>query len=100
MKKQLIKAIGTIPCEGPEEGCPIRKNGNCSQIDRLDYCAVAAMADHLIAEGVVIPVRCGKCQHWIRNIENRKDYGTCFVAGFTHGVEKHENGFCERGERA
>ena len=98
MKKRLIKALGTLPCEGPEEGCPIRKYGKCAQIDRLDLCALGAMAEHLIKEGLVIPVPCGKCKHWVRNDENRKDYGICYVAGFAHGVERPENGYCERGE--
>ena len=44
-----------------------------------------------------VPVRCGQCRHWTRH-EPGKDMGTCFRRGFMNGVEKHESGYCDRGE--
>jgi len=40
-------------------------------------------------------LRCGSCQHWVRH--NPKGVmGTCFCRGFNHGVDKPENGYCDR----
>lgn len=54
-RKELIGLLGKCPCDGPEDiGCPDRKCGACRMVDKLDYCAVTHLADHLIANGVVI----------------------------------------------
>ena len=44
-----------------------------------------------------VPVRCGQCQYWTRH-EPEKELGTCFRRGFMNGVDKHESGYCDRGE--
>lgn len=44
-----------------------------------------------------VPVRCGQCRHWTRHEEGKK-MGTCFRRGFMNGVDRLENGYCDRGE--
>lgn len=44
-----------------------------------------------------VPVRCGQCRYWSRH-EAGREMGTCFRRGFMHGVDKRENGYCDRGE--
>ena len=56
------------------------------------------IADASTVDAVEV-VRCKECRSWERNIPNRKEYGTCYCAGFSKGVEKHENGYCEKGKR-
>ena len=40
-------------------------------------------------------VRCKDCKHWWRHIEVNLNYGVCYRCH----CKKHENGFCELGER-
>ena len=61
IKGELIRLLGQLPCDGPDPqmgGCPFRRHGICREVDKLDYCAVQAFADHLIANSVTI-------QKWI-----------------------------------
>ena len=44
-----------------------------------------------------VPVRCKECRYWTRH-EPGQEFGTCFRRGFMHGVDKRENGYCDRGE--
>lgn len=44
-----------------------------------------------------VPVRCQSCRYWVRH-EPGQEFGTCFRRGFMHGVDKRENGYCDRGE--
>lgn len=44
-----------------------------------------------------VPVRCGQCRHWIWH-DPGNGMGTCFRRGFMKGVDRHENGYCDRGE--
>ena len=100
MNGKFMKLLGAVPCESTCEGqpasCPDRKNGCCSMVDKLDYCAIVHLAEHLIANGAVVPVRCGKCAHWVPD-DHRRTYGTCFKHGFQHGIRKHADGFCDSG---
>ena len=75
-RKALIGLLEQCPCDGPENvGCPDRKHGMCRMMDKLDYCAVAHLADHLIANGVtVLPCKVGD---------------TIFEVDPEHGIIKH-----------
>lgn len=44
-----------------------------------------------------VSVRCRECRYWTRHAPG-KEIGTCFRRGFMHGVDKRENGYCDRGE--
>lgn len=57
IKGELIKLLGQLPCDGLDPqlgGCPFRRHGMCREVEKLDYCAVQAFADHLIANGVTV----------------------------------------------
>jgi hypothetical protein len=58
MREKLIKLIasGRIKCFDTE--CY-----NCEYGDGNPNCLNQLIADHLIENGVVIPVRCGECKH-------------------------------------
>ena len=67
------------------------------------------LADHLIANGVTIPVRCKECKHWIaEDLERCKalkqePYGLCLkhrclpLAGYHE--YRNQDDFCSYGER-
>ena len=40
-------------------------------------------------------VRCKDCKHWCRHTEVNLNYGVCYRCH----CKKHENGYCELGER-
>jgi hypothetical protein len=54
-----------------------------------------ALADHLAANGVVIPVRCEECINWTRSSVIHGEYGRCCW----YGCSKSKDGYCDRGER-
>lgn len=57
MKEKLIKLVCACPCDGPENVagcCPSRKHGMCGEVERVSYCAIQKIAEHLIANGVTI----------------------------------------------
>ena len=61
-REKLKKLLFDVPCESECEGelgsCPDRKYGKCKRMDRLEYCTVQKIADHLLANGVTV-------QKWI-----------------------------------
>ena len=55
-----------------------------------------AVADHLIANGATIPVRCKDCGGWCRNVGIKDSpNGHCF----THDIDTNGFDFCSYGER-
>ena len=57
MKERLVELLCNIECNG-EEGfgnCPYRIGGKCGKAQRLEMCSVFAIADHLLANGVIVP---------------------------------------------
>lgn len=54
------------------------------------------MADHLIANGVTIPIRCKECNHWLKDVPGCTDaIGRCRFGNYMVGA----NGYCVYGER-
>lgn len=49
------------------------------------------LVDHLIASGVVIPVRCQNCGWWHRNKSGDLSRGVCDK----YAMSKRENGYCD-----
>lgn len=49
------------------------------------------MADHLIANGVEIPVRCQNCNWWHRHKSGDLSCGVCDK----YAMSKSENGYCD-----
>ena len=56
-----------------------------------------SLADALIANGVEIPVRCGKCEHWVEDDDGRGQEGICYCHGRKRSVRKRADGYCDRG---
>ena len=61
-----------------------------------DYLDMRKVADHLIANGATIPVRCQDCKHWKNEINGcTEDKRFCDIGFYM----VHKNGFCSFGER-
>lgn len=56
-REKMIELICTVNCEGGEDflSCPERRNGHCRSIHKLEMCQLGAIADHLLANGVIVP---------------------------------------------
>ena len=54
------------------------------------------IVDHLIANGVTIPVRCKECKHWSDGVSGCTEHVKCCKIGF---YMVGENGYCVYGER-
>lgn len=70
------------------DGCPAADGeGNCKEV---------YIADHLIANGVTIPVRCHECKHWKNEINGcTEDKRFCDIGFYM----VHKDGFCSFGEK-
>ena len=83
IKGELIRLLCQLPCDGADPqmgGCPDRRHGVCREVDKLDYCAVQAFADHLIANGVTI-------QKWIPVTERLPEDNSNVIACLWIGEE-------------
>ena len=57
MRDRLIELLCDVKCDGAdrrEGGCMARVDGGCVIIDRLDMCMIEKIADHLLANGVIL----------------------------------------------
>ena len=88
MREKLIELIGQVQ----DDGCDY---SNCfGAWDRPDHIENSVLADHLIANGVTIPVRCKDCKHYETG-RRLTPYCKC-----PKGLkEPWDNSFCPRGER-
>lgn len=57
MRDRLIELLCNVKCEGEEcfGNYPHRIGQKCNKVQRLEMCSVFAIADHLLAEGVIVP---------------------------------------------
>ena len=57
MRDRLIELLCNVKCEGEEcfGSCPHRIGQKCNKVQRLEMCSVFAIADYLLAEGVIVP---------------------------------------------
>ena len=85
MREKLIELIGQVQDEGRDY----------SDVVCVYPTSNKRLADHLIANGVTIPVRCKECEKWQRHTHVDRERGHCRRFDMT----KHESGFCDRGER-
>lgn len=76
MRGRLIDLLSYISCN---DGCicSALDGGRCSDLDKLDRCQIQAIADHLLANGVIVqPCKVGETVWFIRNgkiIETKVD---------------------------
>lgn len=67
--------------------------GYCSD-DDFDDC----LADYLLANGVVLPCRCGECAYWDSGHISCEGFAKCLTG--ESGIRyRHKNGFCSCGDR-
>lgn len=58
MKNRLKALLCNVVCRGDdrrEGGCGLRKDDRCDRIEKLDMCMIECIADHLLANGVIVP---------------------------------------------
>lgn len=58
MRDRLISLLCGVECAGSdrrEGGCGYRDSAKCNRIEKLDHCMIACIADHLLANGVIVP---------------------------------------------
>ncbi len=56
-RERLIELLCSVECAG-EEGfgnCPQRRQSRCSRLEGLEMCQIGAIADRLLANGVLVP---------------------------------------------
>ena len=66
------------------------------QYDKNLVITAYSTANHLIANGVTIPVRCKECKHWSDGVRGCTDNVKCCKIGY---YMVGENGYCVFGER-
>lgn len=57
-RERLIELLCKIECEGEDRrdnGCTFRQDSRCNIIQKLDMCMIKTIADHLLANGVIVP---------------------------------------------
>ena len=52
MRDRLVELLSIIPCNA--ESCSAVCDGRCQEFDDLDRCQIGQLADHLIANGVIV----------------------------------------------
>ena len=57
MRDRLMKLLCGVECDGEETlgNCPQRRDGKCRTVQKLEMCQIGATADHLLANGVIVP---------------------------------------------
>lgn len=53
MRERLIDLLNYIPCKA--ETCADVDGGRCGDLDKLCRCQIEVIADHLLANGVIVP---------------------------------------------
>lgn len=90
MKETLWRLIGEVQ----DCGCDV------TEVVVMNYVENTALVDYLIANGVTIPVRCAKCQHWHES--KAKSYGWCCrgkdIAYASYVDRRAPDDFCSKGE--
>lgn len=56
-KERLLELLCNVECKGDDDywSCPSRTSNQCRNIQRLDMCMLSAIANHLLASGVIVP---------------------------------------------
>ena len=91
MRDRLVELLCNVKCEGEEcfGNCPHRIGQKCNKVQRLEMCSVFAIADHLIAEGVIVPpCKVGQTGYYISGI-----HGTLIKEAKVEEIYYGEGGF-------
>ena len=90
MREKLIEILLHDGC--PDDGCDF-----CQYADS-EHCRAETIADHIIANGVTIPVRCKDCKHWVKEIGSCSEHPTYYGHGMDWYIYDEED-FCSCGEK-
>ena len=66
-------------------------------IEQKYYCSIEEFADHLIANGVEIPVRCKECEYYKQNPWSKEENMMCMC--WCDWLATDPDDFCSNGER-
>lgn len=57
MRDRLMKLLCGVECNGEETlgNCPQRRDGKCRTVQKLEMCQIGAIAEHLLANGIIVP---------------------------------------------
>lgn len=73
MRDRLVELLSIIPCNA--ESCSAVCDGRCQEFDDLDRCQIGQLADHLIANGVILPpCKIGDTVYYVHETYWDKDY--------------------------
>lgn len=55
-RERLIGLLCKVTCDGEESffNCPERRHGQCQSIQKLEMSQINTLADHLLANGVIV----------------------------------------------
>ena len=93
MRDRLIEFLCAVACKGDdrrEGGCGFRQNDRCNRIEKLDMCMIECIADHLLANGVIVPCRCENCKFWASGVCHHPEQRYLFTE------KTHYCGYAER----
>ena len=85
MRKRLIELLCAVECKGDdrrEGGCSFRQDDQCNRINKLDMCMIEQIADHLLANGVIVPPCKVGDTVWCLD---KKDVSECKVSSIEFG---------------
>lgn len=85
VKETLLRLVGEVQ----DCGCDV------TDVVEMNYVENQVLIDHLIANGVTIPVRCKDCTYWKNAKVNKKGFLICPASG----MEITEEDYCSYGER-
>ncbi|MBO5967682.1 MAG: hypothetical protein J6S14_04185 [Clostridia bacterium] len=64
MRDRLVELLNFIQCKA--DCCGALDGGRCGALDKLDRCQIETIADHLIANGVIVPpCKVGDTVYWL-----------------------------------
>ena len=93
MREKLIELIGQVQ----DDGCDY---SNCfGAWDRPDHIENSVLADHLIANGVTIPVRCKDCKYGMKSHLQPRHSKNYLCRNSWEGEYHEPEHFCSYGER-
>lgn len=81
MPEKLLELIGQV------QDC----GADVTDVVEMIWVENKALADHLIENGVAIPVRCQNCGWWHRHKQGDRSCGVCDK----YAASKSENGYCD-----
>lgn len=95
MRDRLISLLCGVECAGSdrrEGGCGYRDGAKCNRIEKLDYCMIACIADHFLANGgIVPPCKVGDVAYHLTNLDTLEELNVAEIfEGTVCSISKDE----------